>query len=103
MEVKQRQGVVDKRHPEISISRQCELLSINRSSLYYQARSSHFDWDEPLKQEIRLIMLEFPYYGSRKVTAHLHAKGIRVGRRRVTRLLRSMGLQAIQPKKWKGG
>lgn len=103
MEVRQRQGVVDKHHLEISISRQCELLSINRSSLYHQPQSSHFDWDEPLKQEIRLIMLEFPYYGSRKVTAHLHAKGIRVGRRRITRLLRSMGLKAIQPKKWKGG
>jgi putative transposase len=62
MEVKQRQGVVDRHHHEISISRQCQLLSIKRSSLYYQAQSSHFDWDEPLKQEIRLIMLEFPYY-----------------------------------------
>jgi len=40
MEVKQRQGVVDKHHPEISISRQCELLSINRSSLYYKPQSS---------------------------------------------------------------
>jgi len=103
MEVKQRQGVVDKHHPELSISRQCKLLSINRSSLYYQPQSSHFDWDEPLKQEIKQIMLEFPYYGSRKVTAHLHPKGIQVGRRRVTRLLRSMGLKAIQPRKWKGG
>jgi hypothetical protein len=61
MEVKQRQGVVDKHHPVLSISRQCELLVINRSSLYCQAKSSHFDWDEPLKQDIRLIMLEFPW------------------------------------------
>lgn len=103
MEVKSRQGVVDKHHPELSVSRQCKLLSLNRSSLYYKAQSSHFDWDEPLKQEIRLIMLEFPYYGSRKVTAQLKTKGIRAGRRQVTRLLRAMGLRAIQPKKWKGG
>lgn len=80
-----------------------KVLAINRFSLYYQPQSSHFDWDEPLKQEIRLVMLAFPYYGSRKVAAHLQSSGVRVGRRRVTRLLRAKGLQAIHPKKWKGG
>jgi putative transposase len=103
MEVKQRQRMVDKHHPQLSISRQCKLLALNRSSLYYPPQSSHSDWDEPLKQEILQIMIEFPYYGSRKVSAHLRSKGLRIGRRRATRLLRQMGLKATQPKKRKGG
>lgn len=53
--------------------------------------------------ETEQVMTEFPYYGSRKVTAHFHDKGIRLGRRRVTRLLRQMGLRATQPRKFKGG
>lgn len=43
-------------------------------------------------------MLEFPYYGYRKVTAHLQVKGIRVGRCWLTCLLRSLDLKAMQPK-----
>jgi hypothetical protein len=44
--------------PALCISRQCQLLSLNKSSLYYKAESTHFDWDEALKQEIQPIRLE---------------------------------------------
>lgn len=106
MEVKKRQGVVDKNHPRLSISRQCKLLAINRSSLYYAEgckNEKDGGWDQPIMTEIERIMTELPYYGSRKVTAQLQSEGIRVGRRQVTRLLRQMGLRATQPKKHKGG
>jgi len=104
MEVKKRQGVVEQDHPSLSISRQCRLLAINRSSLYYQKHEcKDGSWDKLIMEEIERIMTEFPYYGSRKVTAHFHAKGIRIGRRWVTRLLRQMGLRATQPRKFRAG
>lgn len=98
MAVKERQGMVVKGHPHLSISRQCNLLALNRSSLYYQPRPIHTDWDEPIKREIELIMTDTPYYGSRKVSAHFKEGGIRIGRRRCRRLLTEMNLKAVQPK-----
>jgi putative transposase len=93
--------MVDKDHPQLSISRQCDLLVLNRSSLYYKPRPGNKDWDAVIKTEIEEIMTELPFYGTRKVSAELKGKGIRVGRRRATRLLREMGLKATQPRKFK--
>lgn len=103
MAVKQRQGLVKRNHPELSVSRQCRLLSLNRSSLYYQPVRKEASMDQPFKQEIELIMTEFPYYGSRKVAAHIKKSGILIGRRRTIRLLREMNLKAVQPKKRRCG
>jgi putative transposase len=85
---------VDRQHPSLSVLRQCSLLSISHSSVYYQPI--------PASQEnlalLRLIdqqYLERPFYGSRWMTAWLRNQGYRVNRKRVRRLMGIMGLRAI--------
>ena len=103
MAVDSRRSRVEKDHPALSISRQCALLGVNRSSLYYKVKAVAPDADKPVMDAMDRIMTEFPYYGSRKVTASLRNQGVRIGRSRVRRLLQRMGLRATQPRKWKGG
>jgi putative transposase len=77
--------------------RQCELLSVNRSMLYYQPR-------EVCLEELRLmrlldkLYLQCPFYGSRKMVVALETQGHTVNRKRVQRLMALMGLEALAPK-----
>lgn len=84
-------------HAEISVRRQCELLGVNRSRLYYQPLGESV---ENLKL-MRLIDEEYtrrPFYGSRKMMRWLHEQGHPVGRHRVRRLMGWLGLEAVYPK-----
>ena len=84
-------------HPELSVRRQCELLGLNRSSLYYEPAG---ETPEDLRL-MRLIDEQYtacPFYGSRRMTAWLTQQGEPVNRKRVQRLMRLMGLEAIYPK-----
>ena len=84
-------------HPRLSIVRQCELVSIARSSHYYVGKG-----ESPLNLELmRLIDAQYlstPWYGARQMARHLRRQGYRVGRKRVRRLMRLMGLSAIYRK-----
>jgi putative transposase len=86
--------MIDSDHPELSIARQCELVSISRSGFYYQPVG-----ETPLNLELmRLIdrqFLETPWYGSRQMARHLRREGCTVGRKRVRRLMARMGLEPI--------
>lgn len=96
MPMKQRRKMIEP-HLKLSMRRQCELLAVNRSSLYYQPVEP--DPDElALMRVIDELHLEFPFYGSRKITEVLKAKGHAVNRKRVQRLMRLMDLEAIAPK-----
>ena len=89
--------LVDVGHPELSIRRQCELLGLNRSSLYYEPAG---ETPEDLRL-MRLIDEQYtarPFYGSRKMAVWLRGQGEGVNRKRVQRLMRLMGLEAIYPK-----
>ena len=81
----------------ISIRRQCELIGLNRSTLYHvPATASVFNL-----QLMRLIDEQYtktPFYGWPRMTAHLRRHGLPVNHKRVQRLMRTMGLQAIYPK-----
>jgi putative transposase len=84
-------------HCQLSIVRQCQLLQLARSSLYYQPKAPS---DEELEL-LRLIdqqYLETPFYGSRKMTVLLQQCGYRINRKRTQRLMRQLGLEAIYPK-----
>ena len=86
--------MIEKEHKEVSIVRQCELLSINRSSYYYLPVPES---EENLKL-MRLIdeqFLETPYYGARQMMRYLNRQGFAVCRTRVSRLMKKMGLRAI--------
>src|SRR5262249_59953118 len=77
--------------------RQCELLGLNRSSLYYEPAG---ETPEDLRL-MRLIDEQYtacPFYGSRRMTAWLTQQGELVNRKRVQRLMRLMGLEAIYPR-----
>jgi putative transposase len=81
-------------HPTLSLTRQCQLLGIGRSSFYYQPQASS---DEELKM-LKLLdeqYLKTPYYGSRKLVQFLKEQGYPVNRKRVQRLMRKLGIEAI--------
>jgi putative transposase len=86
--------VVDRRHPSLSVVLQCRLLDISRSGLYYQPVGISEE-DLTLMKLIDRQYLVTPFYGVRKIAAWLKSQGRRVNRKRVRRLMRTMGLKAI--------
>ncbi len=90
--------MIERDHSELSIRRQCELIGLNRSSLYYQpAGESAYNL-----QLMRLLDEQYtrtPFYGWLRMTAYLRREGRMVNPKRVRRLLKLMGLQAIYPKR----
>jgi hypothetical protein len=94
MSLERRRQMIDPEHPQLSIVRQCELVSISRSGFYYRPAG-----ETPLNLELmRLIdaqFLETPWYGSRQMTRHLRREGYTVGRKRIRRLMARMGLAPI--------
>jgi putative transposase len=86
--------MVDPKHQDLSIAQQCKLLRISRSTFYYDCKG-----ENPLNLKLmRLIdeqFLETPYYGSRQMARHLRREGYNIGRKRVRRLMRKMGIAAI--------
>lgn len=90
---------IDPLSHEISIARQCELLGLNRSSFYYQPSSQVGDINLRLMHKLDELYTEHPYYGVRRMTACLRRDQEEVNIKRVRRLLRLMGLEAIYPKK----
>jgi putative transposase len=97
LSVAEKKALVESEHLSISISRQCELLGLARSSFYYEIQPE-------TEQNLRLMaMLDKqytarPFYGVRRMTAWLATQGEIVNPKRVRRLLRKMGIEAIYPK-----
>jgi putative transposase len=81
----------------LSVRRQCELLGLSRSSLYYEPAGETLE-DLRLMRRIDEQYTACPFYGSRRMTAWLVEQGEEVNRKRVQRLMRVMGLEAIYPK-----
>jgi putative transposase len=81
----------------LSVRRQCELLGLIRSSLYYEPAGETLE-DLRLMRRIDEQYTACPFYGSRRMTAWLVEHGEEVNRKRVQRLMRVMGLEAIYPK-----
>jgi len=81
----------------LSIARQCELLSICRSSYYYKATGETL-LNLLLMRLIDEQFMETPYYGARQMARHLRREGYCVSRKRIGRLMRNMGLSAIYQK-----
>jgi putative transposase len=82
----------------LSVNRQCTLLGIARSSFYYQPRPVSAE-ELDLLNRLDRIFTEHPVYGSRRLQVALAREGISVGRRRIRRLMRKLGLCAIRPKR----
>ena len=80
-----------------SMRRQCELLGVNRSSLYYEPVEPDAE-ELGLMRRIDELHLKHPFFGSRMMTQTLKLEGVEVNRKRVQRLMRLMGLESTAPK-----
>jgi putative transposase len=88
--------LIEPRHPELSVARQCELLELSRSS-YYFAPAGESPENLALMRRIDEQYLKTPFFGTRQMTAWLHRHGHPVNRKRVQRLMRLKGLQGAVP------
>jgi putative transposase len=82
---------------QVSVRRQCELLNVSRSGLYYEPEPTSAE-ELLLMWRIDEIHLQRPFFGSRNITHRLRAEGHAVNRKRVQRLMRIMGLESLAPK-----
>ena len=89
--------MIEEEHAELSIRRQCELLGLSRSSFYYEPAGVSAE-DLRLMRLIDEQYTARPFYGSRRMVVGLEQQGEDVNRKRVQRLMRIMGLEAIYPK-----
>jgi len=78
----------------LSLSRQCKILKISRSSLYYMPVGFNPETLELMRQ-IDRVFTQYPFFGSRQIAAYLPRKGYHAGRHRIRRLMKVMGLEAI--------
>lgn len=103
MSRERRRGLVERCHRQLSVARQCKLVGISRSSVYYKRKPTP-QGDLDLMMAMDRQYLAAPYFGSRRMQAWLQAQGHLTGRKRVRRLMRVMGLEAIyqRPRTSKG-
>ena len=93
----ERRALVDRDDPDLSITAQCQLLKVARSTLYYQPAPVDPD-DLALMRRMDELYTKWPFYGARRMVAALRQDGVMVNRKRVRRLMRVMGLEAIYQK-----
>ena len=99
--LEQKRKAIEPGHRQIAIYRQCELLGLSRSSLYYKP-SGETEYNEQLMRLLDEQYIKTPFYGIAKMTAWLHRKGHSVNHKRVRRLMRQMGLEAVYPRRKRG-
>ncbi len=86
------------RQNSLPVTRQCQLLSLNRSTVYYRPKAASEE-DLRLMRRIDEMHLKRPFYGSRRIRDWLWEEGNDINRKRVQRLMRQMGITALYPKK----
>jgi len=95
MSTPDRRALLDRRHPELSVRRQCALLSLARSGVYRPVAAAD-ETDLALMRRIDELFLAHPFLGSRRMARMLSRSP--VNRKRVQRLMRLMGIEALGPK-----
>ena len=93
----QRRAMVERPAENLSVRRQCELLNVARSGVYRPKKAPSAE-DLALMRRIDELHLELPFYGSRRMTFELNREGRAVNRKRVRRLMRVMGIEALAPR-----
>jgi len=89
--------MIDVNCKKLSISKQCDLLLINKSTYYYKPKGLT-QGDLDIMRIIDEIYTEHPYFGARRMSKHLAPHGITIGRKAVGRYYRIMAIEAIYPK-----
>jgi len=85
-------------HPEVSVERRCELLGVPRASYYRGLPSRLRQGDREQMRRIDELYSEHPWKGSRTLADDLTTPAAPVGRDRVRRLMRLMGIESLAPK-----
>ena len=93
--------MIDKEHAELSVRQQCELLGVSRSGLYYRRREEREE-NRQLKELLVREHLNAPIYGGRKLVKVACRASYKVGRKRVTRLMRELNIKALMPRRRQG-
>jgi putative transposase len=99
--LEQKRKAIEPGNRKITIYQQCELLGLNRSSLYYRPLGQT-EYNEQLMRLLDEQYIRTPFYGIDKMTAWLHRQGHYVNHKRVRRLMRLMGLEAVYPHQKRG-
>ncbi len=99
--LEQKRKAIEPRHSQVTIYRQCELLGLSRSSLYYKPWGNS-QYNEQLMRLLDEQYIETPFYGIDKMTEWLQRQGHYVNHKRVRRLMRQMGLEAVYPHRKRG-
>lgn len=94
----QKRDLIDWSCRKLSLSTQCELLSISKGALYYEPATMD-PFSTAVMSFIDLQHIQTPFFGSRKMVVELRKSGYIVNRKRVQRLMRKMGISAIYPKR----
>jgi putative transposase len=89
---------IEREAPTLAVTRQCELLALAHSSAYYERGPTVDDSDLALMRRLDALHLKYPFMGSRRLRDALRKLGIIANRKRVQRLMRVMGLEALYPK-----
>ena len=97
MSAPDRRAMVERPAEDLSVRRQCALLNVARSGVYRPKAEPDAD-DLALMRRIDELHLELPFYGSRRMTFELNGQGRGVNRKRVRRLMRLMGIEALVPR-----
>ena len=97
MSASDRRGRLDRAHRELSIRRQCEMLGLARSGVY-RKRPPANDNDLEAMRRVDALFTARPFFGARRIAATLTEDGFPIDRKRVRRLMRLMGIEALGPK-----
>jgi putative transposase len=97
MSAPDRREMLDRADKALSIRRQCALLCMARSGIYRAKRPAN-DNDLILMRRIDELFTAYPFYGSRRMTLQLRSEGHDINRKRVQRIMRTMGIVALGPK-----
>ena len=93
-----KRGWIEWEHPALSVSRQCALLGLARSTAYYAPTGESAENLE-LMRVLDELYTRRPFYGRRRMTVELDKLGYLVNEKRVARLLAVMGLEAVYPRR----
>jgi len=94
MSPSERKMMINRDRTDLSLTKQCKLLKISRSSLYYTPVGLNAETVD-LMNKIDRVFTKYPFFGSLQIAAHLPRNGFQAGRHRVRRLMSIMWLQAI--------
>src|SRR5436305_6373564 len=96
MSVPERRAMVERPCENLSVRRQCELLNLARSGVYRPEPVTSSD-ELAMMRRIDELHLKWPFYGSRRMVFELNQAGYGINRKRVQRLMRVMGIEALVP------